>query len=64
MTANSVTNYQMDVVASLLRAQIDTLEALLKNIEQKNPIDEYTDENLKRVEKSLRWLRKYSLNID
>ena len=62
MTAESVTSQNSDVNATLLRIQIQILKTLLKNIEQKNDIDEHTHESLKQVEKNLRWLRKLSLN--
>ena len=62
MTAESVTSQNSDVNATLLRIQIQILKTLLKNIEQKNDIDENTNESIKKVEKNLRWLRKLSLN--
>ncbi len=62
MTAESVTSQNTDVNVTLLRIQIQILKTLLKDIEQKNLIDEHTQESLKQIEKNLRWLRKLSLN--
>lgn len=62
MTERVQNNFNIDMLVSLLRSQIVTLEGILKNIEQGNSIDEYADAGIKRVEKNLRWLRKLFTN--
>ncbi len=55
-----VSGVNTEIIASLLRQQISILEDFLRNIEQGNRNDDYIYENLKRVEKNLKWLRKLS----
>ena len=47
-----------DLVASLLRKQITDLTAVLREMEQGNPLKDYAHENLLKIEKQIRWLRK------
>ena len=52
-----------DLIVSLLRAQIGCLVKVVQHIEQGNSINEFVDDNIKRVEKDLRWLRNYYFNV-
>jgi hypothetical protein len=52
-----------DLVASHLRSQIDTLQGLLKGLENEEEFNEFwMSEDLRRVENMLRQLRKLKLN--
>ena len=51
-----------DLIIRLLRSQIELLMNLVNHIEAGNDINGYVEDNLKRVEKDLRWLRKFYLN--
>ena len=51
-----------DLFAGFLRSQINVLHKVLTHIEEGNPINGYVDENIKCVEKDLRWLRKFYFN--
>jgi hypothetical protein len=52
-----------DLVASHLRSQIDTLQGLLKGLENEEEFNEFwMSEVLRRVENMLRQLRKLKLN--
>ena len=53
---------QEDLIVQLLYSQIRTLGKVLNHIETGNPINGYVDENIKCVEKDLRWLRKFCLD--
>ena len=63
-TMNTVTqkNLSEDLFASSLRSQINILMNVLNHIETGNPINDYVAENLRTVEKDIRWLRKISFN--
>ena len=52
-------NIHEDLFVGLLRSQINLLHKVLNHIEEGNSINEYVDENIKCVEKDLRWLRKF-----
>ena len=47
-----------DLIAGLLRKQIQDLNNILRDVEAGKPSKDYAHENLKRVEQQLRWLRK------
>jgi hypothetical protein len=47
-----------DWIAGLLRKQVAELSAVLQDVEQGKFIKERAFENLKKVEKQIRWLRK------
>jgi hypothetical protein len=47
-----------DLIAGLLRKQVDDLTGILRDVEQGRLIEECAYENLKNVEKQIRWLRK------
>ena len=51
-----------DLMVRLLQSQIQILNKVLHHIEQNNPINGYVEENLKSVEKELRWVRKFYFN--
>ena len=51
-----------DLIVSLLRSQINLLGQVISHIEEGNTINGYVHENIKCVEKNLRWLRKLFLN--
>ena len=53
---------QKDLVVQLLYSQIRALCKVLNHIETGNPMNDYVDENIKSVEKDLRWLRKSCLD--
>ena len=46
----------------ILRAQINSLQNILRSIEEGGVVEDYMYENLKVVEKNLRWLRKLFFN--
>ena len=48
-----------DLIVQLLYTQIQTLSKILHHIESGNPINDYVEENVKNIEKKLRWLRKF-----
>ena len=62
MEAMSENNIHEDLVASFLRSQRKRLDKILDHIEQGNDINDYVNENIKCVEKDLRWLRKFYFN--
>ena len=55
-------NLSEDLFVSSLRSQIDLLMKVLNHVETGNPINDYVAENMKAVEKDIRWLRKVSFN--
>ena len=54
-------NIHEDLFVSFLRSQINSLMKVLNHIEQGNDINGYVNENIKCVEKDLRWLRYTNL---
>ncbi|GEM_PF-2772227 len=62
-------NLNEDVMFSLLRSQVNVLSDVLRSLEEEkkepllrnNHLNEYVHENIKNVEKDLRWLRKSCL---
>lgn len=52
-----------DFVISSLRSQISTLVSVLDHIERGNDINEYVNENIRRVERDLNWLRRSALPL-
>jgi len=50
---------QLELMVSVLRSQVGILLKILTHIEQGNHVNGYVQENMKLVEKDLRWLRKY-----
>lgn len=62
-------NLNEDVMFSLLRSQMNVLSGVLRSLEEEkkeplsrnNSLNEYVHENIKNVEKDLRWLRKFCL---
>lgn len=59
---NAKNRIQKDLIVQLLYSQVRTLCKVLTHIETGNPLNEYVDENIKCMEKDLRWLRKSCLN--
>jgi hypothetical protein len=53
---------QEDLVIQLLYSQIRTLCKVVSHIQTGNQVNNFVDENIKCVEKDLRWLRKSCLN--
>ncbi len=63
-------NLNEDVMFSLLRSQVNVLSDVLRSLEEEKEkpllrnthLNEYVHENIKNVEKDLRWFRKSFLN--
>ncbi|OGX06618.1 MAG: hypothetical protein A2Z88_09275 [Omnitrophica WOR_2 bacterium GWA2_47_8] len=62
MKLNSETIFNEDFFVSSIRSQVNVLCKLLKHIESGNPINEYTHEDIRLVEKELRWVRNFYFN--
>ena len=62
MNTTAQKNLSEDLFVSSLRSQIDLLMKVLNHVETGNPINDYVAENMKAVEKDIRWLRKISFN--
>lgn len=56
------TGLQKEMFIVSLRAQMHLLKTILIHIENNNPINGYVDENLKSIEKELRWARNSYFN--
>lgn len=50
-----------DLIAALMRKQIDELNLLLRDLESGKPLNDYAHENLRRHEMQIRWLRTEAL---
>lgn len=59
MIQERLNNFNLDFIVSSLASQIDALQKLQKDIEQRHVIDEYSSELIKDVEKRLYWLRRF-----
>ena len=62
MESLSEKNIHEDLFVGFLRSQLSHLQNILSHIEQGNPINGYVDENIKRIEKDLHWLRRFYFN--
>lgn len=51
-----------DLIAGLLRRQIEDLRGILRQLETGHPLEEAAKANLKQVEDQIRWLRKVALD--
>ena len=59
----TMVDLRKDFIGGHLRSQIETLKGVLTTMETENSMDDgYIDENLRRIEKSLRQIRKLSRN--
>jgi len=47
-----------DLIAGLLRRQIEDLRGILRQFETGHPLEDNAKANIKQVEDQLRWLRK------
>ena len=57
-----IRSHNLDVIASVLRSQINKLEEILRDIEYGHTFNSLANEYLKDVEKSLRLLRQQYFN--
>ena len=64
MKSEGSLSLQEDIIVTLLRSQIGSLNSVLKYIEEGNSVNGYVDETIKRVERELHWLRKDLLAND
>ena len=55
-------NTNLDFMNSLLRSQINQLASVLSNLEESDSTSDHIPDNIKRVEKNLRWFRKFYHN--
>ena len=58
MNGERLTNVDEDIAVSFLKSQIRVLENIIDGIEKRSYANDFANENLKRVEKNLRWIRK------
>ena len=58
MNGERLTSVNEDIIVSFLRSQIKTLENIIESVEKRNDMSDFAHENLKRIEKNLRWIRK------
>jgi len=62
MLREGLVSSEQDFMVSYLRTQIETLNKLLAHVQENNALEDYIPTTLKRVEKDIRWLRKFHAN--
>ena len=62
MLREGLVGNEQDFTASYLRTQIEILNQLLHHVQENNALEDYIPTTLKRVEKDIRWLRKFHIN--
>ena len=62
MKEQNMSSIQEDLIVRMIKSQIELLSKVLNHIETGNGINEFVNDNLKRIQEELRWLRKFYCN--